>query len=359
MVKEKKKQAKKKESSKKDKKIVTVKIPSIRLKHIAIVLGVLLAVSIFFNLRGGCFGTGKVTSSTGIEDKLTENEASDKAIDYINNNLIATGEVTLVSVEETNGVYKLTTSYQDQEIPIYTTLDGTYMFLPQGTVSLDETTDTTEPEPEEVPQQDEPVVNAFVMSYCPYGLQFIKAYVPVMELLGDKADIQLNFVDYIMHGEKEIVENNRMYCIQLEQSDKFTDYLRCSVETDEAEKENCLEQVGIDVEGLDECISGIDEEYNITGLYEDRSTWSNGQFPLYPIESELNDMYGVRGSPTFVVNGKTVSVNRSPEAIKETICSGFTNPPEECEDELSAAAESPGIGPIGSGSGDSGSTGQC
>jgi len=359
MAKKRKNQSKKKETPKEDKKVVTVKVPSIGLKHIAVVLGVLLTVSLFFNFRGGCFGTGNVVGTGDLDGKLTEQEISDKAVDFINNNLIATGEVTLVSVEETNGVYKLTTSYQDQEIPIYATLDGSYMFLPQGTVSLEETTDTTEPESEEIPQQDEPVANAFIMSYCPYGLQFIKAYVPVMELLGDKADIQLNFVDYIMHDEKEIVENNRMYCIQLEQSDKFTNYLRCSVETDEAEKENCLEKAGIDVERLDECINEVDQEFNITGLYDDRSTWSNGQFPLYPVESELNEMYSVRGSPTFVVNGVEVSVNRSPEAIKEAICSGFTNPPEECDQELSTTAEAPGIGPIGSGSGDSGSDAQC
>ena len=68
--------------------------------------------------------------------------------------------------------------------------------------------------------------------------------------------------------------------------------------------------------------------------------------------------YGVRGSPTFVVNGQTVDVARSAEAIKEAVCSAFIEPPKECEQTLSTTAEDPGIGPVGSGSG-SGSSGQC
>ena len=52
------------------------------------------------------------------------------------------------------------------------------------------------------------------------------------------------------------------------------------------------------------------------------------------------------------------SVSRSAEAIKEAVCSAFITPPAECEQTLSTNTESPGIGPIGSGSGSS-SEGQC
>ena len=37
---------------KEDKKVLTVKIPSIGLKHIAVILGVLLIASLFFNFKG-------------------------------------------------------------------------------------------------------------------------------------------------------------------------------------------------------------------------------------------------------------------------------------------------------------------
>jgi len=57
-------------------------------------------------------------------------------------------------------------------------------------------------QPSEVPR-----VELFIMSYCPYGLQAQKVFLPVYELLGDKADIEVNFLNYVMHEKKEIDEN--------------------------------------------------------------------------------------------------------------------------------------------------------
>jgi hypothetical protein len=208
------------------------------------------------------------------------------------------------------------------------------------------------PPPPEVPKSDSPEAHAFVMSYCPYGLQFIKAYIPVIELLGDKADIELNFVHYIMHGEDEMTENTRMHCIQKEQSEKFTDYLRCFVV--EGDWEGCISEAGIDSGKLDACMQATDEEFELTRTFQE----STERFPRYGVDAALAEQYGVSGSPTFGINGQQVQVNRSPEAIKQAICAAFNNPPAECSQTLSAAAESPGFGPVGSGSG-SGSQAQC
>jgi hypothetical protein len=65
----------------------------------------------------------------------------------------------------------------------------------------------------------------------------------------------------------------------------------------------------------------------------------------------LANQFGVGGSPTFVINGKTVSVNRAAESIKQAVCSAFNTPPNECDQTLSTAAQAAGIGPIASGSG--------
>jgi hypothetical protein len=35
-----------------------------------------------------------------------------------------------------------------------------------------------------------------------------------------------------MHDKKEIDENNKQYCIQKEQNDKYSDYLKCFLEAD-------------------------------------------------------------------------------------------------------------------------------
>ncbi len=205
---------------------------------------------------------------------------------------------------------------------------------------------------QEVPKSERPVANAFVMSHCPYGTQFMKAYVPVIELLGEVADVELNFVHYLMHGEKEMIDNNNMYCVQEQGSDKLTKYLRCFLESQDSE--SCLAESGVDEEAFSTCLQSLEDDFDVTNVFES----SEDKYPPYPVDAALAQEYGVRGSPTFVVNGQTVQVNRSPEAIKDAICSAFNTPPEECETELSSEAASPGFGPVGEGGGsDSGA--QC
>ncbi len=209
-----------------------------------------------------------------------------------------------------------------------------------------------EPPTPEVPKSDKPEAHAFIMSYCPYGIQFTKAYIPVIELLGDKADLEINFVHYIMHGEKEMTENTRMHCIQNEQKDKFTDYLRCFVEYDDPEK--CMGEAGIDKNSVETCMQTTDDTFGLTKAFQE----SQDRFPPYALDAVLAQAYGVGGSPTFGINGQQVQVNRSPEAIKQAICSAFNSPPEECGQTLSSAPEAPGFGPVGSGGG-GGSQAQC
>ena len=283
---------------------------------------------------------------------LSAQDAADKAVDYINNNLVQIpGDVSLVSVEDLGEIYRVTTSYQDQQPIVYITKDGLYLFLSQPADTSEEITTTTTTVPGSA-KADRPEAYAFIMSYCPYGLQFLKAYVPVIELLGDKADVEVNFVHYLMHGEQEMNENTRMYCIQKEQNDKFTDYLRCFVES--GNSASCIDSVGIDSDALDSCIASTDEQFQITKSFEE----STSSYPPYLVDAVLAQQYSVRGSPTFVVNGQTMSVTRSAEAIKQVICASFNDPPEECNQVLSANTEAPSFGPIGSGSGSS-SSGQC
>ncbi len=57
----------------------------------------------------------------------------------------------------------------------------------------------------------------------------------------------------------------------------------------------------------------------------------------------------------MIINGKVYSGSRSPEDYKEAICSGFTNPPSECNQNLTTEAASTGFG----GGTSTGSGGQC
>jgi hypothetical protein len=196
-------------------------------------------------------------------------------------------------------------------------------------------------------KSDKPKAELFIMAYCPFGLQMQKAWIPVEELLGDKADMSVKFVNYAMHGLKEVKDNTNDYCIQQEEPDKWTAFERCFVAT--TNYDQCAEKVGIDKEKIQQCFDATDKKYDIMKNYNDKASWLSGRFPHYMVYDDLNKQYGVRGSPSLVINGKQVRVSRSSEAVKEAICAAFNNPPKECETNLSSSQEAPGPGPVGAG----------
>jgi len=169
-----------------------------------------------------------------------------------------------------------------------------------------------------------PTLQVFIMSYCPYGLQALKGLLPVWEKFQGKANIELRFVSYIMHGTEEEEENNRMICIREEQYQKLLPYLKCFVESGDSLQ--CIKKVGIDQNKLESCMTSRASKY----MEEDRA---------------LNEKYGVRGSPTFVLDGKEISLYpRSPQNIATTICNAFKTKPSVCSESFSTENPSPGFG---------------
>ncbi len=225
-----------------------------------------------------------------------------------------------------------------------------------------------------VPKADKPSLELFVMSYCPFGLQTQKALLPVMELLQNKADIAVRFVSYAMHGQKELEENSRQYCLQKEQPDKYVNYLKCFTTKDDYRA--CARESGVNEAKMSACVSAADKQFGVTAKYNDQKTWLSGRYPLYPTQADLNDKYGVGGSPTVVVNGVNFCsqeddlsqcqargarcvlypVGRSPEAVKKVICAAFNNPPAECQQTLSSQSPAPGFG---GGTGDAATDAAC
>ncbi len=193
-----------------------------------------------------------------------------------------------------------------------------------------------------VPKKDVPDVEVFVMSYCPYGLQMEKGILPVAELLGSKINFQLKFVDYAMHGQKEVDENLRQYCIQKEGFVKLNNYLSCFVK--QSDVNSCLSTAKIDSAGLTSCISQTDAQFKINDKVADKSQWRTTQFPPFDIYQADNTKYSVQGSPTLVINGTLVQSSRDPQSLLDLICSGFSNQPNECKQKLSSTTPSPGFG---------------
>lgn len=289
-------------------------------------------------------------SGNGVSNSLNEEQISVEMKKFIDENLIQPGMSSKIeSVKDINGVYEVIVSVQGQNVTSYASKDGK-IFFPSGYI-LEEIEAYVQGQKEQqtqqqeaqsnVPKTDKPAVDVFVMSHCPYGTQIEKGLLPVVELLGDKADIKIKFVNYAMHGEKEINEQLNQYCIQEVYSDKYYKYLQCFLA--DGDSARCIKELGFDQTKIDSCVSATDEEFGISDAYADKSTW-RGSFPSFGIYEEENTKYGVQGSPTLVINGVQISSARDSESLKNTICNAFNVAPEECSETLSTASPSAGFG---------------
>jgi hypothetical protein len=109
-----------------------------------------------------------------------------------------------------------------------------------------------------------------------------------------------------------------------------------------------LKEIGINENKLNSCYEKTDKEFKIS------ENFSETGYPPFNIHKDLNEKYGVRGSPTLIINDTLVNIERSPEKVKEAICNAFLNPPEECNQKLPEETASPGFG-MATGSSSSGS----
>ena len=309
------------------------------------------------------------------ETMISGQEAAGKAVSFIKETYFKVdgGDVSLVSVSEDGDLYKfkfeVKQGEQKQEYDSYVSKDGKFVFPER----IDLVEATAMGAMEDIEKKDKPEVKLFVMAYCPYGLQAQKALLPVMGLLKDKADIGVYFVDYIMHEKKEIDENLRQYCIQKDQKDKYINYLSCFTTSASGDYKGCLSKAGIDEAKMKSCISETDSAYKVTANYNDKKTWSNGQFPTFNVQKDLNDEYEIGGSPSLVINDTVIvsdqkscpqngakcivaNISRTPEEFKKAVCATFASSPSECSTTLSADEVAPGFG---SATGAGSSNGDC
>ena len=270
--------------------------------------------------------------------EITPTAAAEKTISFINENFLVEGSTaSLISVIDNGSAYEIIMDIAGTEYTSYSSKDGKFLF-PEGYKMLDASESTDEVSKGEVPD-----VKLFIMSYCPYGLQLQKVYLPVYELLKDSADMGIYFVSYVMHGKTEIDENLIQYCIQEENKNKYYDYLNCFVASGDTSA--CQVSAGIDEGKLNVCITETDSIFGITEAYNDESTWLSGTYPTFDVNKDLNDTYEVQGSPTLIINDKISNLSsRSPEALKQLVCDAFNTAPDVCSQTLSEEVSSTGIG---------------
>ena len=296
-----------------------------------IVLGILIIVLLIMTFKGGL-----------IEKVISGNDAGKNLVQYLNQK--TNGGVEFVSSNDKGDLYEVKVKYQGQEIPVYSTKDGKYFV--QSAVPL-----TNQPimgnnvansnantnAPQDVSKSDKPIVEAFIFSYCPYGLQFEKALFPVYDLLKDKTDFRIIAIG-AMHGEFERIETLRQISIEkLYNKDKLFSYLKeFDVNSDLG---NCR--------GEETCSSkylpAIYTKLGIDKTKVDAYMKSDAE-KVYSEQGARASQLGIGGSPTFVVNGVQVQVNRDANSIKEAVCNSFNTKPEECSKTLSTNQTNPGFG---------------
>ena len=310
-------------------------------------VSIIIALLIFFVL---------IPSLEQKEQSLDSEKITSKIENFINKNLMQGNGSIIVkekAVEE-HGLYKVMIDTGDGRVfASYLTKDEKILLF-EG-IDIEEveaknaegSNETPAVKTTDIPKSEKPKVEVFVMSHCPYGTQIEKGILPVVKTLGDKIDFELKFVDYVMHGEKELDEQLQQYCIKSQENEKFIPYLECFLEAEDSV--GCLTKAKINTSKLNSCISTTDKKYEISANFKDKTTYK-GQFPPFNIYKEDNVKYGVGGSPTLVINEVTASSARDSKSLLATICSAFETAPEECATELSSAQPAPGFGSATGGS---------
>ena len=329
----------KKETHKSEHTHNSKKKPALKIKKIAMWQGatVVFALLLIFSVATNVPGGGSAA--------LSANEAGSKTMDFINN-IILEGARTAAfkGVEESNNLYKLSFEVEGQEYPAYVSTDGKLLFL--QAIDIDAATSAaqgqTAAESADTPKTEKPKVELFVMTHCPFGTMAEKGILPAVKLLGDKVDFSVKFVNYAMHGQTEIDEQLLQHCMQKEAEDKYLEYLECFLA--EGDTERCIGVAGFTEGQFDSCIEATDTEFKVSELYDDQSTWLSGRYPQFNVNDDLNEKYGVRGSPHLVVNEVSVSVGRDPASMLNAVCGAFTSVPSECTTVLSSAQPSAGFG---------------
>lgn len=275
---------------------------------------------------------------------ITQEQASAKALDYINSAVQGQAAVKMISINESNGLYSMNIDVGGQLYNSFMTKDGKLLF-PSG-INLDgriPAADSGNPDSAnnaaEIQKSDKPKAELFVMSFCPYGVQAENIMEPVADLLGKKADIKVRFiaksgdtVDSIqsLHGAAEAGEDLRQLCIMKNYPDKYWGYLSSfnkdcyPLYRDETALNSCWKasaaSAGINATKIESCVNA-------------------DALALLKLDERAANAYGVGGSPTLIINGVTYSGARTSDGYKNAICSAFNNPPAECSQNIGTASQ--------------------
>jgi hypothetical protein len=273
---------------------------------------------------------------------MSDQALAKKAIDYINNNGLSSQKVVLVgSATEESGLVKFKIQIGSNSFDSYVTKDGK-LLLPQvfdmskgknAPSKADSTAKGSVPKATsaDVKKTDNPMLEAYVVARCPFGLQMQRAMAQAVSKIPELAKyIKARYIGSVassgtalvsMHGEAEAKENLRQICIREEQPEKYWNYIACQMKSSGTEN-SCATSTGVDAAKLSACVS--DSSKGVAYAKKDFA---------------LDNQYGVQGSPTLILDGQEISESdfggRSADGVKSMVCAAFNNKPSFCNTKLS------------------------
>jgi hypothetical protein len=179
-------------------------------------------------------------------------------------------------------------------------------------------------------------IDLFVMSQCPYGVQAETGVLDALAAFGSDLQVNVRFIVSeagtsfnSLHGQPELDENLRQLCIVQNYPDKYFDYLECfnpNYRNAEVQFDLCADQLGMDKSLITGC---MDDDVTIQMLRDDIG---------------LTQEYGVRGSPTYYINGELYSGGRDGAALQSYICDNIDSSLSGCSAQVSGATQQPAAG---------------
>jgi protein-disulfide isomerase len=296
---------------------------------------------------------------------IGEDAARKKAEAFINSDLLAGGvTASILEIKEDKGLYHITIELDEggnkREVESYLSMDGKTLF--PSAVEITTAEEKAEAAKADnsailaaIPKSEKPVVELFVMSFCPFGTQAEKGLIPAIKALGEEnVDFQLKFVDYAMHAEKELAEQIREVAIRNNSPESLIPYLEKFLEAGDSDA--AIAAAGLDAATVAAWGEAIDSEYKVMESFADKATWK-GNYPSFAVDADVVAAYGVEGSPALVINGKLVKgLTRDAATMLDAVCAGFSATPDACETELSTETPSSGFGYA---AGENSSDGSC
>jgi len=266
-----------------------------------------------------------------------DKKIAEKAVNYINDNDLASATASLLEFSRESGLIKIKIKIGETEFDSYVSKDGRFLFPNVIEMVTLENTNTEGTTPtvsvgscDELTKTDNPVLEVYIVSLCPYGLQIQRAVAEAVKSVPELANyVKIRYIGSTdgstiqsMHGEEEATENLRQICIREEQSNKYWNYASCYMKAGDSSA--CLLSAGVDSGKLSSCMS--DTTKGIAYASEDFI---------------LNNKYGVSGSPTLMLGDAVVSETgfggRSADAIKSIVCCASSSESSFCSQALNTS----------------------